>query len=101
MAGRRTRWLRAHPKTALALLILVVRDPVSGRLLGRRDLESALSRPALGAVPLRADGRRDEQDPRTLDAVRSLRAAVKNLDSELRSARVLGLTTVQRAAVRD
>lgn len=78
----------------LGLLVLVVRDPITGRVRGRRDLESALARPTLGMVPLLTDRRADEHDSRTLDAVRSLRAAVKNLDSELRSVRVLGLTTV-------
>lgn len=77
----------------LGLLYVLVRDPVTGLVRGRQDLEDILARPVLGTAPLGRRGGGLDRDAVADDAVRSLRAAVKNLRAHGRPVRVLGLTS--------
>jgi uncharacterized protein involved in exopolysaccharide biosynthesis/Mrp family chromosome partitioning ATPase len=76
---------------ALGLLVALIRDPVTGRVRGRTDLEELLPRPLVGTVPFR---RRGAPHPGAEDAIRSLRAAIKNLRVAGGPVRLLGVTSV-------
>jgi len=82
----------------LGLAFALLREPVAGRIRGRADLEEIIPRPLLGALPVARAVDLDGDAGR--DAVRSLRAAIKNLRSDGAVPRVLGITSVEAADVR-
>ncbi|MEM7310977.1 MAG: Wzz/FepE/Etk N-terminal domain-containing protein [Planctomycetota bacterium] len=87
----------------LGLFFALLREPATARVRGRDDLEQALLQPVVGVVPLqrRATPGDMESAPRTVDAIRSLRAAVKNLRAgEAGRVRVLGVTSVPSSGAR-
>jgi uncharacterized protein involved in exopolysaccharide biosynthesis/Mrp family chromosome partitioning ATPase len=74
----------------IAGVLLALARESSAQIRGRADLESCLERPLLGVVPL---GRRGAEE-RLEGAVRSLRAAIKNLRVGGERVRLLGFTSV-------
>ncbi len=84
----------------LGLFVALVRDPVSGRVVTTDDLEDVVQRPVVGTVPLARAKASAGDETATVDAVRSLRAAIKNLRPKGSPVRLLGVTSVASEAGR-
>jgi uncharacterized protein involved in exopolysaccharide biosynthesis len=82
----------------LGLVVALLREPVAGRIRGRADLEALIPRPLLGTLPVARLA--DLDGAPALDAIRSLRAAIKNLRAGDAPVRVLGIASVESADVR-